>query len=251
MPVQAATDRYPGAAKSYLIEVDGRARWARLEDSALPPASLTKLMTALVLLQPGWDGDAIVTIGAIAAGTGGARAGLREKERFRAGDLFTAMIVRSANDACTALVIHRSGSVEPFVALMNAKAREMGLRSTQFANPCGFDAPGHRSTARELLRIAKAAQSHVEVAQAAQLVSFDLHSLAGRRIPLATTNLLLGRVDGVVGLKSGYTSKAGRCLIVQARRGKHEAWLVLLDAGDRWWSSATLVEEAFHGLDTR
>lgn len=249
--MQAPADRYPKAARAYLIEVDGQPRWARLPDTPLPPASLTKLMTALVLLGPGWDRDAIVTVDALSAGTGGARAGLREKERYRAGDLFTAMIVRSANDACTALVRHRTGSVERFAALMNEKAREMGLRSTQFANPCGFDAPGHRSTARELLAIAKAAQAHGEVAQAAPLATFELRSLEGRRIPLATTNLLLGRVDGVVGLKSGYTAKAGRCLIVQARRGKHEAWLVLLDAGDRWWTSATLVEEAFHGLDAR
>lgn len=249
--MQAPSDRYPKAAKAYLIEVDGHARWARLEDTALPPASLTKLMTALVLLGPDWDPRATVTIDALAAGTGGARAGLREKERYRAGDLFTAMIVRSANDACTALVQHRSGGVDRFVALMNAKAREMGLRSTQFANPCGFDAPGHRSTARELLAIAKAAQAHDEVAQAAQLPTFELRSLEGRHIPLATTNLLLGRVEGVIGLKSGYTSRAGRCLIVRARRGTHEAWLVLLDAGDRWWTSATLVEEAFHGLDAR
>lgn len=240
-------DRYPRAADAYVIAIGATVRWARAPDRPLPPASLTKLMTAVVLLESGWDPAAWVTVSAQAARATGARAGLAQGEQFKAGDLLAPLLVRSANDACIALAEHHSGSVAAFVARMNERAATLSLARTHFVNPCGLDAPGQRSTAHDLLRLARHAMKFPSVAALAATRSVAITTRKGREIALAGTNPLLGRLDGARGVKSGYTSEAGPCVIVLARRKDVEVWVVLLNARDRWWTAAALVEEAFHG----
>lgn len=240
------TDRYPRAAAAYVVAIDDTIRWERAADRPLPPASLTKLMTAIVLLESRWDPAALVTVSARAARASGARAGLAAREQLTAGALLAALLVRSANDACIALAEFHSGTVERFVERMNERATQLTLAGTHFANPCGLDAPGHESTARDLLRLARLAARYPSIAALAASAGTTIETRAGRRITLRTTNPLLGRLDGVVGLKSGYTGKAGRCAIVHARRAGTDVWLVLLDARDRWWTAAALIEDAFH-----
>jgi D-alanyl-D-alanine carboxypeptidase (penicillin-binding protein 5/6) len=238
-------DRFPRAAASYLVAIDGTIAWAGRPDESRPPASLTKIMTALVLLEGDWKPGAPVTVSRAAAAATGSRAGLRAGETLGAGDLLSAMLVASANDACLALAEHAAGSEAAFVAAMNARAASLRLGATRFANPCGHDAPGQRSSARDLLTVAEAALAHPEFARAVALRSGSMKTAAGRRITFKSGNHLLGNSPGVVGVKTGYTPEAGKCLIVLAERDGARVMIVLLDAADRWWTAAALVEEAF------
>lgn len=238
-------DRFPGAATSYVVAVGGRELWARDADAPRAPASLTKLMTALVLLGDGWAPAAEVVVSARAAREGGTRAGLRPGDRAAAGDLLAAALVASANDACLALAEHAAGTEAAFVERMNARAAALGLAATRFENACGHDGPGHRTSARDLLALARAALAVPEVRRLAALPRATLTTRAGRAIPLATTNALLGRVEGAIGLKSGFTPAAGKCLVAAAERSGVQVLVVLLDAPDRWWAGAGLIEAAF------
>jgi serine-type D-Ala-D-Ala carboxypeptidase (penicillin-binding protein 5/6) len=238
-------DRFPKAAAAYLVSIDGRVVWAGRPDEARPPASLTKIMTALVLLEGDWKPQAPITISRAAAAETGSRAGLRAGETLAAGDLLTLMLVASANDACVALAESAAGSVPAFVAAMNARAASLGLAATRFANPCGHDAPDQRSSARDLLALAERALTRPEFARAVALASAEVTTEGGRRLALPTGNHLLGSSPGVVGVKTGWTPAAGKCLVVLAERAGVRVLIVLLDAADRWWTAAALVEEAF------
>ena len=238
-------DPFPGAARSYLVEAGGRVLWARDPDAPRLPASLTKIMTALLALEAGGSPEAWIPVRARAARETGTRLGLRAGDRIRAGDALAATLVASANDACLALAEHATGSAAPFVEAMNARARSMGLAATHFENPCGHDAPGQRSSARDLLALAEAALAHQEFARIVALPSATIMAAGGRRITFRTRNHLLGSLAGVAGVKTGYTKGAGKCLAVLARRGGTRVLVVLLDAADRWWTAAALVEEAF------
>jgi D-alanyl-D-alanine carboxypeptidase (penicillin-binding protein 5/6) len=161
------------------------------------------------------------------------------------------MLVASANDACAALAEHAGGSVTEWVALMNRRARELGLTATSFANPCGHDDPKQRSSARDLRAIAEAAMAKPEIATAVALRETTIETRKGRRVHLTTGNHLLGAVPGVHGVKTGYTPGAGKCVVIAARRNGTNVLIVLLDAADRWWTAAGLVEAAFDEASTR
>jgi D-alanyl-D-alanine carboxypeptidase (penicillin-binding protein 5/6) len=244
-PAPAPVDRFPGAAASYLVAVDGRVVWERKADTPRAPASLTKMMTALVLLERGWDPSAVVTVTARAAAATGSRAGLRAGDRVTAGELFSAMLVGSSNDACAALAEHAGGSAAAFVSRMNARAREMGLAATQFANPCGHDDPGQRSSARDLRMVAEAAMARPEIAAVVKQTAASMVTSQGRKMSVKTGNQLLDRCPGVYGVKSGYTPEAGKCLVAAAERNGKKVLVVLLNADNRWWNAAALIEAAF------
>jgi len=244
-PSGVPIDRYPGAAAAYAVVIDGRLAWGRAIDAPRPPASLAKLLTAIVLLDRGWDPQEQIPVSATAAGMPAARLGLRAGDSLRAGDALAALLVRSANDACAALAEHAAGSLGAFAARMNERAAALGMRASHFVNPCGLDAPGQQSTARDLLRLAQAASEHPVIATAVAQRSASLATSSGQQLRFDNGNLLLGRVDGVVGMKSGFTSNAGRCLIALARRGTHQVWLVLLDAPDRWRVATGILFDAF------
>jgi len=244
-PATAPVDRFPGAAASYLVAIDGRIVWERDADTPRPPASLTKLMTALVLVEGTWDPKALVNISERAAKETGSRAGLKAGDKVAAGELFQAMLVGSANDACLALAENADGSSTAFVARMNARARELGLTATSFANPCGHDGPKQRSSAHDMRTIAEAAMARTEIASVVSLREATVATSTGRRMTVKTGNLLLGRSQGVYGVKSGFTPGAGKCVVVAAERNSRKVLIVLLDAPNRWWNVAALVEAAF------
>lgn len=237
-------DAFPTVARAYWVEVDGRPVWAGASGQRLPMASLTKLMTALLIVE-GADLDATVTIGPGTMRETGTRIGLRQGERAKAGDLFQAMMVRSANDACRALADWHAGDQARFVVAMNARAASMGLRDTHFADACGHDAPLQYSSARDLAVLARAALAEPGIAAAAKQLEYRFSTEGGRRFHVRSTNALLGRFEGAQGLKTGYTPGAGRCLIALAERDGVEVLAVLLDAPDRWWDTVGLLELAF------
>jgi D-alanyl-D-alanine carboxypeptidase (penicillin-binding protein 5/6) len=238
-------NRFPRAAASYVVAIDGRIVWEKDPDRPRHSASLTKMMTALVLVEHDWRLTTAVTISARAAAETGSRAGLRAGDTLSAGDLLEAMLISSSNDACLALAEHAGPGIPAFVARMNARAREMGLLATSFANPCGHDDPKQRSSAHDLRVIAEAAMARTEIAPIVALREAAITTAKGRKIILNTGNQLLGRSPGVNGVKSGYTPGAGKCLVVAAEREGRKVLIVLLDAADRWWTAAGLVEAAF------
>jgi len=237
-------DAFPDVARAYWVEIDGRPAWAGASSDRLPMASLTKLMTALLIVE-GADLEATVTIGPGTMRETGSRIGLRQGERAKARDLFLVMMVRSANDACRALADWHAGDQARFVQAMNARALRLGLRNTRFADACGHDAPTQYSSARDLAVLARAALAQPEIAAAAQQLEHRFATEGGRRFHVRATNALLGRFDGAKGLKTGYTPGAGRCLIALAERDGVQVLVVMLDARDRWWDTVGLLELAF------
>ena len=241
----APYDRFPELAKSYAVVVDDRLVWAREPDVPRAPASLTKLITALELLQTRWQPDTPISISATAAAVQGSRAGLRAGESLRARDLLTAMLIRSANDACMALVEQAAPSQAEFSARLNRRAAALGMTRSHFVHPCGLDAPGQVTTARDLTLLAKAAMANGEIGLRAGAASAEIVTLAKRRITVRATNQLLAQEEDVIGLKSGYTNEAGLCLIAVAQRRKHRVTVVMLNAPNRWWGAAAVLYQGF------
>jgi serine-type D-Ala-D-Ala carboxypeptidase (penicillin-binding protein 5/6) len=239
------TDHFPGMAKAYAVAIDGQPTWGAAMDMPRQPASLAKLLTALVLLeQPGWSADADVRVSAAAAGIEGSRIGLRVNEVLRAGDLLTGMLVRSGNDACLALVENAAASMGAFASMMNARAAALGMRASHFVHPCGLDGNGQRTTARDLLKLGEAARLQKAIAMRAGAESARVSTRAGREIRFHNSNALIGRDPLAVGLKSGFTSQAGNCLIALGERDGHYVIIVLLDAPNRWWEVTSAMARA-------
>lgn len=242
-----ATDPFPGAhAASYLVALDDTVLWSRAADAPRAPASLTKLMTALVVLEGAWDPEARVRVGSAAAASTGSKMGLREGDVLIARDALQAMLVASANDACAALAEQAAGTQAAFVARMNARAAALGLTTTRFADPCGHDAAGQHTSARDLLTITREALAHAEVASAVATTSATVRTQRGRSFALANGNLLLTSLPGARGVKTGYTAAAGKCVIALAERDGRRVIAIVLDASERWLTATGLVEKAFH-----
>lgn len=237
----AAEDRYPRSAGAYLVKRDGRLLWAGHENERLPPASLTKLMTALIVIERG-NLDELVVVSRQATRETGTRMGLKPGENLRVRDLLAAAIVRSANDACRALADHISPD---FVGLMNRRAIELKLRDTRFVDPCGHDRPGHYSSAADLARLAEQVMQKPDYARLARLPSVSVTDTTGRKFVLRNTNALIGRYDGAIGVKTGFTLAAGHCLVAIAERDGVRVLIVLLNAPNRWWNAVGLFERAF------
>lgn len=240
------------AAAAILMDGEtGEVLFARNPDEPRAPASTTKILTALVILERGRLTDTVV-VSQTAARVGGHRLGLRRGQKISLEDLLAAILIRSANDAATAAAEHVGPGLSAFVAMMNAKAQELGMRSSHFANPHGLDEPMHFSTARDMALLARAAMDHP---QFAGLVRARGATVAiwqpGRRArkPVARTilshNRLLGRLEGADGIKTGYTEAAGRCLVASASRGGQRMIAVLFNDPQRWTNAATLLEFGF------
>jgi D-alanyl-D-alanine carboxypeptidase (penicillin-binding protein 5/6) len=224
------------------VKREGRVLWSGGAERPMAPASLTKMMTALLLLERGRLDD-VVTVSRAAAAQGGSRIGLKPGEQLRAHDLLAAMVVRSANDACRALADHEGPS---FVARMNQRAAALGLAHTHFVDPCGFDRPGQFSTAADLARIAEEVVRHPEYVRLSQLPRMRISTLDGRRrYGFHNTNALIGRYKGVLGVKTGSTSRAGHCLVALAEKDGVRVLIVLLNAPNRWWNAVGLLDRAF------
>jgi len=246
----ALDDPYPDIAAAYLVRVDGRPLWGHRVDAALAPASLTKLMTALLVAEKG-QLDALATVSAAAARETGSRLGVAKGDRLAVRDLLAAALLRSANDACHALAEWHSGEEARFVAAMNRRAGEMGLKSTHFANACGHDDPRQRTSAADLAVLADALVARSELAEMVRQERLSIRDAAGRRYELKNRNALIGAFDGAIGIKTGYTPEAGPCIVALAERRGVRVQAVLLRGKDRWWDIHALLAEAFRraGVD--
>jgi D-alanyl-D-alanine carboxypeptidase (penicillin-binding protein 5/6) len=240
--VHAVEDPFPRVAEAYLVKRSGVVIWAGHADARLAPASLTKMMTALVALESGRL-DETVTVSRAASRESGSRIGLKAGQQLRVRDLLAAMVVRSANDACRALADHFGVT---FVPRMNQRALALELRDTQFVDACGHDRPGQYSTATDLARLAEHAMAQPEFARLARSQRITLATVDGRRkFYLTTTNALLGRYEGAIGVKTGTTGRAGNCLVAIAERKGVRVVLVLLNARNRWGQAQGMLDRAF------
>jgi serine-type D-Ala-D-Ala carboxypeptidase (penicillin-binding protein 5/6) len=207
----------PTAASAYYVvsAYDGTVLAQRDAARRSAVASITKLMTVLVTLEHARL-DEIVTVPAEAAGIGESTIFLRPGERLAVRDLVVAALVPSANDASVALAHHvGGGSLARFVELMNQKARKLGLLDTHYTNPHGLDAPGHLSSARDAVRLARAALRHRFIRQT---VGLQEARLAGGRSVISTDDLL-ARYRPLLGGKTGHTAGAGWAQVAAARAG--------------------------------
>jgi D-alanyl-D-alanine carboxypeptidase (penicillin-binding protein 5/6) len=207
-----------------------------------------------VILERGRLTDTVV-VSREAARVGGYRLGLRRGQQLSLEDLLTAVLIRSANDAAVAAAEHVGHGLEGFVSLMNAKAEELGMQHSHFANPHGLDEPGHFTTARDMAVLTRVALEQPAFARLVRTreVSVTIWN-PGRRGPVARARLiqshnkLLGRVDGADGVKTGYTDGAGRCLVASASRGDRRMIAVLLNDPQRWSDAASLLEYGFEAV---
>ena len=219
-----------GSTGEVLLAHDARER--------VPIASITKLMTVLLTLEHARPGD-VVTVSPFAAGVGESSADLRAGERITVLELLEAGLIQSANDAADALAFYVGhGSEERFVAMMNAKARRLGLKDTHFVRPDGLDAAGHVASARDVTLLARVVMHRPLVRK---IVRMRAATISGGRT-VHTWNDLLSSYPGIFGVKTGHTSAAGWSEVAAARRRGVTIYATLLGSPDRSTRNADLSQ---------
>lgn len=214
-------------------------------DVRLPQASTTKIMTALLVLES-IDLQREITVSASAAAVEGSQLGLTAGDRLTVRDLLYVLMLKSGNDAAEALAEGVAGSVSEFVNRMNRRAAEIGLKNTQFQNPHGLPAEGHYTTARDLAVLTATALENEDFCK---IVSTRKAKLTYKNMVITNSNKLLDTCDGVFGVKTGFTKKAGRCLVTAAERKGVRLICVTLNDGNDWQDHARLYEECFDRVD--
>jgi D-alanyl-D-alanine carboxypeptidase (penicillin-binding protein 5/6) len=241
----AADIKIAGRAAVLIQERSGKILWQRNGDLSLAPASTTKILTALVVLQRS-EPNSIVTVPVAATKATGGSADLRAGERLPVEQLLYGMMLGSANDAAISLAHHAGGSVARFVDLMNDKARAIGALRSSFRNPTGLPQAGHVATARDLALITRAALAHPDFRKIVAAKNFRWQS-AGRQGELKNSNLLLESYPGATGVKTGQTREAGFCLVAAAARGDESLVAVILKSSEKsaWHDARTLLDYGF------
>ena len=216
------------------------------EDIKSAMASTTKIMTTIVILEKA-DLNETVTVSAKAGGTGGSRLGLKRGDKASVRDLLYGLMLRSGNDAAVALAEHVGGSVKGFAELMNEKAIELGLTNTHFVTPHGLDDANHYTTALELAKLTDYAMDNETFAKIVGTKSTTIY-INNQSRQINNTNELLGVLNGVVGVKTGFTNNAGRCLVTETKRNNMDIITIVLGADtkkDRTKDSVNLIEYTF------
>ncbi len=211
------------------------------------PASLTKVMTVILAIERGRLNEP-VTITREMTRVEPTIAGYRRGDVIRLEDLIKAAMIKSDNDAAKAIAITVGGSEEQFVKMMNAKARAIGMNATQFTNPCGYDTKGHYSTPKDLLKMAEYAIKNRKFNEISKMNEHRYKALnKNREFYAYTHNRLLNRYQYAVGIKTGYTAKAGPCLIARAKKDGKDCVIVMMNAkGDRWKTAKNIFEQVLN-----
>ncbi|MFE5317124.1 D-alanyl-D-alanine carboxypeptidase family protein [Paenibacillus sp. NPDC056579] len=234
------------AETAALIDVtSGRILYSKQGDKPMRIASLTKIMTAIVAIEHGNLSDK-VRVSKNAFGKEGSSIYLKLDEEMSLNNLLYGMMLRSGNDAATAIAEHVGGTVEGFAYMMNEKARMIGMERTTFKNPHGLDADGHLSTANDMAKLAAYAL-HNPVFQ--EIVKTKVKKAPNPNDPWDYTwlnkNKMLNMYDGADGVKTGYTKTAKRCLVSSATRNGQQLAVVTLNDGDDWADHAKLLDYGF------
>lgn len=234
------------AKAAVLIEADSeRIIWGKCENTRLPMASTTKIMSTVIALESG-DPDSEFTVDSGAVHTEGSSMGLREGDKVSLMDLCIGMLLPSGNDAANCTAVRVSGSIPEFVDRMNAKAAGLKLTDTHFVTPSGLHDPEHYSTAYDMARLAAYA---LNIPEFADICGSSTKKLSFGNPPynryLTNTNKLLDRYEGCIGVKTGFTDEAGRCLVSAAERNGVRLICVTLNAPDDWNDHEKLYDYGF------
>lgn len=235
------------AESAALIDVQsGRILYGKNMDKRMRIASLTKIVTAIVAIESGKLNDT-VTVSKNAYRVEGSSIYLDLGEKQKLIDLVYAIMMRSGNDAATAIAEHvGGGSVQKFVDMMNAKVKELGLTGTHFANPHGLDAKDHYSTAYDMAKLTAYALRNP--------IFREVVSTKIKKIPwegkdwdrtMRNKNKMLFRYEGADGVKTGYTEAAGRCLASSASRSGRQLAVIVLNDRDDWNDSSKMLDYGF------
>lgn len=221
--VKAETDLAPQAKSAILLEAStGKVIFEKNSHEKLHPASMTKMMSMLLILENIEKGvltwDQMITVSANASGMGGSQILLETGEQMSVDDLFKGIAVASGNDAVVALAEAIAGNVEGFVDMMNQRVEELGLKDTHFKNPHGLDDADHYSSAYDMAMIGKELVKHEKVLEYSSIYEDYLRKGTDKEIWLVNTNKLVRFYPGVDGLKTGFTSEAGYCLTATAKK---------------------------------
>ncbi len=208
----------------------GQILYAQNEHEALPPASVTKIMTVLLTMEAIDSGRIaladVVTVSAYAAGMGGSQVFLAEGEQITVDDLLKGVCVSSGNDAAVALAEHVAGVTELFVEQMNNRARELGMNDTHFVNCTGLTAEGHVTSAHDIALMSRELLLHHPEVRNYTTIWMD--TLRNGTFGLSNTNKLIRFYDGATGLKTGFTREAGYCISATAERDGMELIAVIM-----------------------
>ena len=242
------------APSSILMEkTTGEVLYEDNADEKLRPASVTKVMTLLLVMEALEDGrigwDDMVTTSAAAAAKGGSQIYLEENEQLPLTEMLKSVVVSSANDCACALAEHIAGSEAAFVQRMNERAQELGMTNTHFVNCTGLDdgpdANEHLTTARDIAIMSRELLKHEKIKE---YTTIWMDTVRNGEFGLSNTNKLVRFYDGTTGLKTGYTSGAGYCLSASAERGGMELIAVVMHcktSPDRFESAKALLNYGF------
>lgn len=238
-------------AKSAVLmeESTGNILYESNPDERVPIASVTKVMTMLLIMEAVDSGkitlDDMVTVSENAMSYGGSTMFLEASEQLTVNDMMKGIAVASANDGCVAMAEHLAGSESAFVDMMNAKAQELGMENTHFMNTNGLDEDDHYSSARDVAIMSRELIKHKTVFN---YTSIWMDTLRGGKFQLANTNKLIRFYEGANGLKTGSTSKALCCLSATAKRNDMQLIAVVLGAptsAERFSSAKALLDYGF------
>ena len=220
--------------------------YGKNEYNKVKMASTTKIMTGIVIIE-NCDLNTTVEVSKKAAGTGGSRLGLKTGDKITIRDLLYGLLLCSGNDAAVALAEATAGSIPGFSDLMNKKAKDLGLTNTHFESPHGLDSDGHYTTAYELALLSDYALKNNTFLNIVGTKNYTI-TINGYPKNLSNTNELLGSLNGVYGVKTGFTNGANRCLVTACKRGNMDIICVVLGADTkkfRTTDSIKLIEYTF------
>lgn len=239
-----------GARGGIAIDIDStEVLFEKNPDERLKIASITKLMTLLIILEENKLDD-VITVSRNASGTLGSTMFLATGEQITVENLIYGALINSANDAAVALAEHNAGSPEAFVVKMNNKAKDLGLTNTHFANPVGLDDDDNYSSSRDIANLGKYLYHNPLIKKVAKIKNTNVRSVSGNYThKLESTNKLLDSYLKINGLKTGTTDDAGRCLVaISENNDGHEIVTVVLNSPDRFGESKILIDWVFRAF---
>ncbi len=238
----AGAEMYTSGLAGCVLETSsGRVLYSKNKDKKLPMASTTKIMTAITAIENCDDLDEKFEISSKAVGIEGTSLYLRKGDVFSTRDLLYALMLISGNDASVAIAEHVGGSTSEFVTMMNDLAKKIGAKNTHFANTHGLDADGHYTTAYDLALITAYALKNETFKEIVSTKNIKITNGEGENRYLKNKNKLLFRLDGCIGVKTGFTNDAGRCLVSAIERDGVRFVCVVLNCGPMFEESETLL----------
>lgn len=234
------------SATSVVVQdgVSGVYLFRRASTMQMPPASTTKVLSALVVLDT-MNLDDVVTVGEVKKN--GQSIGLVSGERLTVENLLYGMLIQSGNDAGYALAnAYPGGGIDAFVSAMNKKAQDLHLSMSHFTNPVGYDDPSHYMTAEDLARLADVALKNKIIAKMVAIPQITISDVTHTYFhKLSNVNQLLGKIPGVAGIKTGWTEEAGENLVTLIERNGRRIIIVVLHSKDRFGDTIRLIDWVF------